>query len=167
MKVLKDNSKTTATDTIHNTPKIVKSIKTTCMECGSELEIEKEDIYDGAFGGYWVNCPCCNDATVLSDQDEEALGLKHLTVDDTIYPKHFYISDGYVADIKDDEINKKIQALVNRIRNNKDENDTIAYTYYGNVFIFVQKFDGDEEYFIMVSKDYKTTEMDFNDIDYR
>lgn len=166
MKVLKNNSKTTATD-VYNAPKIVKSIETICMECGSELEIEKEDVYDGTYGGYWVNCPCCNDATVLSDQDEEALGLKHLTVDDTVYPKHFYISGDCVVDIKDDEINKQIQTLVNRIRNYEDENDTIAYTYYGNVFIFVQKFDGDEEYFIMVSKDYKTTEMDFNDIDYR
>lgn len=166
MKVLKNNSKTTATD-VYDVPKIVKSIKIKCMECGSELEVEKEDVYDGAFGGYWVNCPCCNDATVLENKDEEAFGLKHLTVDDTVYPKHFYIGDGYVADIEDDKINESIQQLVNQIRNYDDENDTIAYTYYGDVFIFVQKFDGDEDYFIMVSKDYKTTEMSFSYKDYR
>ena len=139
-----------------------------CTECGSQLEIEENDVYVGYLGCHYVNCPCCNDGSMLSDEEEKEFNLKHLSVDDIQYPLHFtqYGTKSYAVHMEDDEINKHIRRLIDELRNNYDENNTIRYIASGDTLILVQRFDGDEEYWIMVAQNYYDTQMDFTQEDY-
>ena len=62
------------------------------------------------------------------------------------------------------EINKWIQQGIEYFRGNPE-----AYSYFmgsGNSMIHMYKFDEDKEYYVVVSKDYESGEIEFEEDDY-
>lgn len=168
MKVLMNNASNPIDD---KKVKNVNEIEVECTECGSKLIIIKDDLREYHFGGYVFNCPCCGDYSYVDDKEAITLGNKLITIDDVKFPIHFSTTldkeDG--VDVKrnnDDQIEKFIKSLVNSLRESNENDDTIRYTECGDTFIAVQRFDGDEEYAIVVAKDPYITKLKFNDKDY-
>lgn len=67
-------------------------------------------------------------------------------------------------EISDEEINKWIQQGIEYFRENPEE-----YSYFvasGNSMVHMYKFDGDEEYYVIVSKDYEHGSIQFEKEDY-
>ena len=68
-------------------------------------------------------------------------------------------------EISDEEINKWIQQGIEYFRENPEE-----YSYFmgfGNSMVHMYKFDEDKEYYVIVSKDYESGEIEFEKEDYR
>ena len=78
MKVLKDN---TNRNVQNEEP---KALIVECYECGSELEVTKEDTYIGEYGIRFVKCPCCEKETPV-----DVFGEFVLTADTVEFPQHF------------------------------------------------------------------------------
>ena len=142
---------------------IKKELIIECDRCGSELEITEEDTYIGAYGAAYVMCPCCNEETMVEELD----GIT-LTKDNIEYPLHFVRTNKdmrCVKDVSPEEIKKEIKRGIEYFRENKDE--WVHYISYGDVFITVFRFDGDEEYQVVVTKDYYDTYIPFEHQDYK
>lgn len=166
MKVLKNNTDN-AIDISEN--KVVSELKVECTECGSELVITKDDLEEYHYGGYVFECPCCGEHSFLDDDEVLSLGYKVNTIDDVKFPIHFHTTKGYdhVSHISNSEIEKTIKDLVRELRRTNDSENTLKYTSFGDIWIFVQRFDGDEDYYVMVAKDCYETNLKFTDEDYR
>lgn len=157
MKVLKNNYNLEE-DTI--TP---KSIQIKCDRCGSELEITVEDTYIGAYGAVYLICPCCNEETMVEELD----GIT-LTKDNIKFPLHFVRTNKNmrcVKEIEPEEIEKEIKRGIEYFRINKEE--WAYYMGYGDMSITIFRYDGDEEYHVLVAKDYYDTYIPFESQDYK
>lgn len=158
MKVLKDN---------YNVVKALEekepdSIITCCDECGSELEISPEDMYVGWLGAMHCICPCCGEETMV----EQAKGIT-LTKDNLRFPEHFLRTTfgiRNVREIKDEEIERQVRDAIEYLRKHKD-ND-LKYVSYGDLFVIVFRYEGDENYFVLVTKDFYETDIPFEAEDY-
>lgn len=118
-----------------------------CEGCKSVLEIEREDVRNGPLGQTCVTCPLCDSIVYLEDEDLDI----NLTSDNIVFPDHFFDSEGG-KDISPDEIKACIKQAVKWFRKNPD-----AYTWTtecGNMFLMVQNYSGDENYYVVVSKRY-------------
>lgn len=134
-----------------------KSYQVTCEECGSLLEITKNDVVIKDNGCSFYTCPCCN-TEQLSEISEFDLDL---TIDNINYPQHFYdFTNG--ADLSDEEILDDIKRGYEYCRKNKKD---YYYCGSGNSIIFVFRLDGDEEYNIIVCKNYLEAFIPFDDED--
>lgn len=145
---------------------IEKDIKPTkkfvCEYCDSELEYEESDIRFGALGCACINCPCCGEENVLYEEE----GLQ-LTQDNVEFPTHFFHTSketGAVDCCNNKEIKKYIRKAIDYFRNNKDENNWFCCT--GNLYIDVSKWEGDENYWVVVSNNYYDTYIPFEKEDY-
>ena len=70
----------------------------------------------------------------------------------------------YIIEISDEEINKWSQQGIEYFRGNPE-----AYSYFmgsGNSMIHMYKFNEDKEYYVVVSKDYESGEIEFEEEDY-
>ena len=130
---------------IKNETKSIPSIfpfRTKCEYCNAELEVDKEDAYTGEYGLYDYICPCCNMKNTIDD------GID-LTKDNLQFPIHYHsFNDG--KDISNEEVDKWVKECIEKIE--KDKESYISWTGTGNTKVFVQKFDGDNEYSVTVSK---------------
>ena len=121
----------------------------TCEYCGTELEIDKEDISIGIAGAWEYICPCCKKINQLDNYDE-------ITKDNLNFPQHyFYFGNG--KDVNNNTINKWVQQCVNYLNDNPTE-DTESMSS-GNTIVTVSRIyetdnEEDEEYYIVVSKNY-------------
>lgn len=130
-----------------------------CGHCGSKLEVERSDLYEGELKLLFYDCPVCgekNDCFEAEDLTED------LTVDNMEFPLNFHCSNGGV-DISNDEIKEYIRKGVKFFRENPNEYEW--YTETGNTAIFVQNFPGDENYYVIVAKDYYSAWLNYQDID--
>lgn len=158
MKVLKDNSK--------NITKEVKvklyPRKVICPECKSELEYEESDLYEGEFGCVYVDCPICKNDIMLEDNEKSIT----LTVDNIKFPVHFHHVDSENAKERcnTEEIRGELRRAIEYFRKNKDE--YTWHTWSGNLFVLVHRWSGDEEYEVVVSKDFYNMEIPFEEEDY-
>ena len=137
-------------------------IRIHCSECDSELEITEEDTHIGWMGTRFINCPCCGEEAMI----DELEGIT-LTKDNLEFPVHFIrTAKGlrHVVEINSDEIIKEIQRGITYFRENKDE--YCWYTSHGDLFLIVFRYSGDEEYFVMVTKDFYETYIPFEREDY-
>lgn len=159
MKVLKDNYS-------YNHNKDVKienpyPRKTVCERCSSELEYDKSDIRIGEYGCAIVNCPLCGHDSIL---DEECMTL---TKDNVKFPEHFsHTSTENAVDVFNNEtIKKYIHKAIDYLRK---YNDTTHYGGHitGNLYLTVDKWNGDENYEVTVSKDFYNTYIQFEAEDY-
>ena len=82
------------------------------------------------------------------------------------YPNHFTVSSkNFTAvEISDEEINKWIHEGLIYLRNNPDEYS--CFIGSGNTLIHIYRFDDDEEYYVVVSKDYEHGDVEFEEGDY-
>lgn len=158
MKVIKNNY----INKEHMDVQIPKTLIIKCDRCGSELEITEEDTYIGAYGAVYAICPCCNEDTMV-DEFEGII----LTKDNIEFPIHFHRTHKDLKGVKEvepEEINKDIKKAIEYFRGNKDEHSW--YTSTGDMFLSVYRYPGDEEYFVMVAKDFYETNIPFGLLDY-
>ena len=141
----------------------VEKVKVECKNCGSVLEITRQDTHTGWLGFKYVTCPCCDYKIGIEEFDDEA---ETICASNLKYPTHFTVSDKDfgAVEIKDDEINKWIQRGIRFLRENKDE--YYYFTGSGNTLVHIYRFDEDKEYYIVVSKDYESGEVEFEEEDY-
>ena len=139
-----------------------KKIHIFCEHCDSELEISKEDTHIGWLGAPFVKCPCCGQESMVNELD----GIT-LTKDNIDYPIHFNRTNKNmrnVVEVEKDEVIKEIQRGIDYLRANK--NETYWYTCHGDLFLSVFRYEGDEEYFIVVTRDFYETYIPFEREDY-
>ena len=158
MKVLKNN---------YSSEEITKEVKPyvltiNCDKCDSELEITEEDTHIGWMGARFISCPCCGEEAMVDELD----GIT-LTKDNLEFPVHFNRTTKglrHVVEVNSDEIIKEIQRGITYFRRHKDE--YYWYTSHGDLFLIVFRYSGDEEYFVMVTKDFYETYIPFEREDY-
>jgi hypothetical protein len=134
-----------------------KTYKITCEHCGSELEVEDDDVQVGAYGMGYVVCPCCGEKTY----SDELADYFPLTKDNLKFPTHYTSSSSDGVHINDDTINKWVKECIDKFDPN-DENDWCRFTGSGDTMVFVFKFYTDEEYDVYVCKNYYETFMPFD-----
>ena len=159
IKVLKDNSNNIE---VKEENIAMFPLKIKCSECDSELEITEEDTHIGWMGARFISCPCCGEEAMVDELD----GIT-LTKDNLEFPVHFNrTAKGlrHVVEVNSDKIIKEIQKGITYFRGHKDEH--YWYTSHGDLFLIVFRYSGDEEYFVMVTKDFYETYIPFEREDY-
>lgn len=161
MKILKDNYNNINTEEV----KELKSYprKTICEHCQSELEYEKSDVRIGHLGCAYIDCPLCKRKTFLEDDNDIIL-----TVDNVEFPTHFYHfskETGAKDCCNNEEVVKRIREAIDYFRKNKDE--YLWHTAYGNLCIYVHRYEGDENYEVVVTDNYYETNIDFELEDFK
>ena len=162
MKILKDNYIKT------NNEKNIKMVKPyprmhICEQCRSELEYEESDLRMGALGCVYLDCPCCGYDNMLEENENTIT----LTVDNIEFPTHFWHTSkecGAVDCCNNEIVKKEIIRGIDFLRKNKNEFSWM--TEYGNLYIYITRYDGDENYAITVSNNYYSTYIPFESEDY-
>ena len=137
--------------------------KTICEQCQSELEYEKSDLIIGALGCVYIDCPLCGH-NIMLDENENSISL---TKDNISFPTHFFHTSeetGAVDMCNNEEIKERICKAINYFRKNKDE--FVWYSYCGNLCVIVFRYDGDEDYEVIVTNNYYNTYIPFETKDY-
>ena len=139
----------------HN--KLKYPLKITCKKCGANLEVEETDVYIGALGLGYVICPVCRKATPFDEVEFE------VTKDNVVFPQHFFHSVNGV-DISPEEIRETIKKGIDFFRENPE-----AFTWttqFGNMWMTIFNYSGDEEYHVNITKDYYDIFIHYADADY-
>lgn len=92
-----------------------------------------------------------------------------LTKDNIEYPTHFvHTAKGlrHVKEVFPEEIQKEIKRGIEHLRKNNEDGCGSWYTSYGNLFIVIYRYPGDEEYFVVVTQDFYETYIPFEEVDY-
>ena len=90
-----------------------------------------------------------------------------LTRDNINYPVHFNRTNKdlrNVVEVQKDEVIKEIQRGIDYFRTNKDE--SYWYSSHGDLFVIIFRYEGDEEYFVLVTRDFYETDIPFEKEDY-
>ena len=156
MKIIKNN---TDNKLVEETPKVWEIQH---EHCNSELEITEDDAHVGALGSQYITCPCCGNEAIVYELD-----CIKLTKDNVEFPTHFYRTSSGRGDVKEVsavEIKKEIQRGIEYLRNNK--NEFYWYVKHGDLFLIVEKFTDDAEYWVVVTKDSYDTYIPFDKEDY-
>jgi hypothetical protein len=138
-------------------------IQITCEHCNSKLEITKDNTHIGWLGARFITCPCCRQEAMIEELD----GIT-LTIDNLEFPVHFLRTNKDERNVKEvdtEEIIKDIKRGIEYFRNNKDE--YYWFATYGDLFLIIFRYGGDEEYYIMVTKDFYEIELPFEKADYK
>ena len=164
MKVLKNNYVKTDTSTEEKFKKIELYPRAIiCENCSSNLEYEESDLKMGAYGCVFVCCPLCHYDNMIEDNENSIT----LTANNIEFPIHFFHTskeNGAVDNCNNENIKKEVRRGIDFLRNNKEEFSWMAE--YGNLYIEIKRFDGDENYEIIVSNDFYTTYIPFDFEDY-
>lgn len=142
--------------------KIPEVLTVHCNECDSELEITENDTHIGWLGARFITCPCCGEESMVEELD----GIT-LTKDNLKFPVHFNRTTNglrHIVEIKSDEIIKEIKRAITYFRENK--NEWHWYTSHGDLFLSVYRHPDDEDYFVLVTKDFYETYIPFEREDY-
>ncbi len=163
MKVLKNNYKNVGIEEdiegIEPYPR-----KHICEECRSELEYEESDLRMGALGCMYLDCPCCGYGNMLEGNENTIT----LTVDNVEFPTHFFHTskeNGAVDVCNNDKIRERIRSAIKYFRKNKDK--FVYQTESGNLFLVVFRYEGDEDYEVILTDNFYSTYIDFEDEDYK
>ena len=160
IKVLKNNSINREKIKKENIPMF--SLKISCPECDSELEITENDTHIGWMGARFINCPCCGYEVMIDELDGITLTKYNIE-----FPIHFKRTAKGLRDVVEassDTIIEEIKRGITYFRTYKDE--YYWYTSYGDLFLIIFRYSDDEEYFIMVTKDFYETYIPFENEDY-
>lgn len=137
--------------------------KLICDNCESELEYEESDMEVGVYGAMHVKCPLCGYNNMLDGNKNDVT----LTKDNIEFPIHFdHISkeDGAIDVCNNEFIKEYINRAIDYFRMNK--NEYIYYVGTGNTMVQVHRYEGDEDYYIVVTNDYYHTYIPFEPEDY-
>ena len=133
-------------------------VKETCEYCGSVIELDEDDLNIGQYGAAYYICPVCGERCMADNVD----GIT-LTADNIDFPKHFNHSVDGVKLTKED-VKKYIKDGIKFFRENPD-----SFTYVtgsGNTGVMVLNYSGDEEYLVVVTKDYYDMNIPYEKEDY-
>lgn len=83
------------------------------------------------------------------------------------FPKHYNHSGENAVKLSDEEIDKYVRRLIEEFRKSNSNNDWCRFTGTGDTLVTVYKFDGDEEYYVEVAKNYYETYIPFEVEDYK
>ena len=134
-----------------------------CNECGSELEVDKEDIYIGRLGAALFKCPVCGGEIMLCNYGITDLDID-LTVDNMIFPDHYCHFKAASNDkIDNEDLRKQIRKLIELLRNNPDY--LYALSMGTNFAIIIHNDPGDGFYNITIANGYYNTEIPYTNID--
>lgn len=161
MKVLKDNYTETL---VEDNDAYIYPRLCICEKCSSELEYEKSDTHIGFLGSVYLTCPLCGYENMLYGDDE--VGIK-LTKDNVEFPMHFYHTSnetGAVDCCNNEEVKTAINKAIDYFRKNKDEYHW--FTTYGNLYVDVCRYSGDQSYEVMVTNNFYETSIPFEDVDH-
>jgi hypothetical protein len=157
MKIINNNCSTK--NVVKEEPEVVNVF---CESCGSELEIIKEDTHIGWLGSRYFTCPCCGEESLVEEFEGVTLNINTLK-----FPDHFHRTNKdlrHVAEVTDSELRASIKQAIDFFRANKDE--WSWFTMYGDLFLQVYRFDGDEEYSIVIARDFYEATLQFETVDY-
>lgn len=155
MRVIRNN----VSDKLIEIPKV---LPIQCEHCSSELEITEDDTHVGALGNQYITCPCCGNESIVYELD-----CINLTIDNIEFPTHFYRTSsehGNAKEVSAVEIKKEIQRGIEYLRQHTDEDDW--FIEYGDLHLTVRKYPGDEEYWVVVAKDFYQTYIPFEKEDF-
>ena len=161
IKILKDNSKNIEVKEEKQIEPYPR--KLICEGCQSELEYDESALVMGEYGCMYVDCPICGEHNMLVDNEKSIT----LTVDNIEFPIHFHhVSEetGAKDVCNTEEIRERLRSAITYFRKNKDE--YIWHSWCGNLYVMVHKWSGDEEYKVVVSKDFYNMEIPFESDDY-
>ena len=113
------------------------------------------DTYIGWLGARFTTCPCCGKETMV----EELEGIT-LTKDNLKYPQYFAHESKYHGEV----ILREIRRAIKYFRENKDE--FAVELGFGDFHICVFRYSGDEEYRVVVTRDWYETDIPFEEEDY-
>ena len=138
----------------------IKTVTTFCYECDSELEVSEEDTYIGWLGARFVMCPCCGSETMVDEMDGIILTKNNLE-----YPEHFRHASKYhgYKEVSTDFILEEIKRAIDYFRENKEEYAVELGS--GDCSIHVYRCPGDEEYHVVVTRDWYETYIPFEQED--
>ena len=91
-----------------------------------------------------------------------------LTKDNIEFPIHFLRCNKdmrHVKEVSNEKIIKEIRKGIEYFRKNKDK-CYCWYTSYGDLFMILFRYPGDEEYYVVVTKDFYETYIPFESEDY-
>lgn len=134
-----------------------------CGNCSSKLEYDESDIEVGALGAMHVRCPLCGYNNML-DWNEYDITLTKNNIE---FPTHFFYmskENGAKDTCDNRHIKKEIDKAIEFFKENKDKYHW--FTSYGNLYISVRRFDGDEKYYIVATNNYFETYIPFEPEDY-
>lgn len=122
-----------------------KVYKTTCDDCGAELEYSYEDTHEGYAGMRCITCPMCGYEIMSEYFDGVELNSSNVE-----FPKHFYRFNGVDID------NERIQEWIRKCLKEAEESDE-QYGYFlhagtGNSAVILMAYE--DEYNIIVAKNY-------------
>lgn len=120
-----------------------------CEECNSVFEYDDYDIFANEEGIEFVTCPCCGHSCIV---------YTPITERNIEFPKSFYqfgVRDGAV-DIDNEEITSWIKEAIVWLKRHPEE----PYKYIGSGNAFLCVFNHDDEYYVMVTKNYFDTSID-------
>lgn len=139
MKVVQDNY------TIQTT----ESDEYICEKCNSVFIYDNYDVYTDKDNIERVDCPCCGHSCIV---------YTPITIDNIRFPINFNQIDEHNGAIKinNEKITDWIKECINYLKNNPEE--FYRYTASGNTFVCV--FNHDDEYYVMVAKNYFDCDID-------
>ena len=120
-----------------------------CEECNSVFEYNDYDISMDADGVESITCPCCNHKCIISVPVAE----KNIE-----FPKSFYHFGEIKGAVKIDnnEITSWIKESIVWLKRHPEK----PYRYVGSGDTFLCVFNHEDEYYIMVAKNYFDTSID-------
>lgn len=109
----------------------VEKVKIKCGNCGSILEVSREDTHIGYLGLPYVTCPCCNYEMDVEEFEDDAIDICASNVK---YPTHFTVSskEFKAIEISDEEINFKLD--INKPETLKEAYDKGFLVKRSNIF---------------------------------
>ena len=115
-------------------------------DCGCKFECDISDMYEGTYGGVFVECPICGDKIWV-----EGVKTPNLNETNIKFPKHFYHVDEKAAKVSNEEIQSWVRESIKMV---KTEGDSVCVTGSGDTVVITIDMDGDDEYYTIVAKNY-------------
>lgn len=126
----------------------------TCEECDAELEFEYSDTYEGALGARFIECPECGREIMVDALDGTKLTSKNIE-----FPKHFFAPVG--VDIDNERIQEWVRKCLEIAEESYEHYGFFAESGSGNTKVILLAYE--DEYNIIVTKDYYQTSVDRED----
>ena len=120
-----------------------------CEECNSVFQYDDYDTDIDEYGDEFVICPCCG---------HKCITYERVTIKNIEFPKSFFQfgTKEDSAHISNELVTKDIKKCLEWLKNNPDE----PYRYIASGDTFLCVFNHEDEYYIMVAKNYFETSID-------
>lgn len=121
-----------------------------CTHCKSVLRVSEEDFNIGEYGASYIVCPCCKEKI-----ESDNFPFINLTKDNVKFPKHYHCTKNSAKQLEDYEVDDKVRYCIDFLQ--KYPKEPYRYFATGDSFIIVFNHTDEEDYYVMVAKDYFDT----------